>query len=454
MEHALIVANRTVPIASIVTPATMSIKSAAVYPFPVSMRYVPNLDFRSTAFLETMPNKATDDYRSGTGKFEGWTQRLFAYNGSSAAVAAAIKPIMANGELPLFTSPALNASWDVQFYGPVLQCSNMSQDDNIQLRKEWDLYTSCPRQLYTYLAWYGNTSGSHAPLPLQHTTNGSQESKDWYPAISYGGNCPHTYYRPFYAGSLAPPRQPQKPMDMYVATLQRHLQDGSNSIYGPGRELTYLRCELRNGTYDVAMSQIDGVQEVTIKAVLDDSLPPPLTVPEVATDWLHNNWYEFDRGLQYCSAQASDCIRNPSLLPRLAYQSIMDTFSSYLVGSIEMTTFGVAAALVDTQVLETVISTSNEVFDTYRPIFRWADSFGDGNSFQSYLSETLNLSQSEEWLGVVPKIPQGRRSGIPLATMLEKLFQNITVGLMGSPNLQYVSQITHHSSQTEGPASC
>lgn len=432
--YTLIVFARIVPIASIVTPATISIKSAAVFPPPVSMQHVSNLDFRSTAFLATLPGE-TNDIRYGSGKYREWAQRLYVYNGSSTAVAAAIKPIMANGELPQLPSPALNASWDVHFYGPCLKCSNMSQESKNNLGKEIDIYSGYMHQTYAYLAWYGNTSDASSLAPLKNSTNKSTGELGFEDRFRMNGSFVPMYFKPFHAGSLVLRNQTAKPMVLYVATMQY----GSSAYSVPdvdsgGRLTAYLRCELRNCTYDVAISQADGVQTVATSVTREDDLPPPYTVSQVASDWLHRNWYALDRGFQYCSAQASDCLRNPSLLPRLAYQSVMEVFSAYLAGSICYDQQASPFIGVYTQVAETAISGSNELFDAYEPLFDYDIEQGVG--LQSYISKMLNLSESVEFEGVIRNPSQGRRKGLLLATMLESLFQNVTVGLMASPQLQ------------------
>ena len=108
---------RLIPLAAIVTPATLSIQAAQVLPAPSSLQQVPSLAFDSLQFVDDMPSVQADNE----------TSLRFAYALPSQEVIEVVKAVAATGSILPIMPPSANASWTVDFYGPALECSNVTE---------------------------------------------------------------------------------------------------------------------------------------------------------------------------------------------------------------------------------------------------------------------------------------------------------------------------------------
>lgn len=108
------------PLAAIVTPATLSVISAPVAPPRTSNETVPNVGFVSLNYVDSM-TPANFQPQDG--------QNLpveYYYQGPSKAVEQVVQAVAAEGSRLTVVPPAPNATWTLDFPGPALQCQNVS----------------------------------------------------------------------------------------------------------------------------------------------------------------------------------------------------------------------------------------------------------------------------------------------------------------------------------------
>lgn len=115
------------PIASTVTPGTISVQSA----ISITSRYkaVPYLDFTSLDFTECMP--FSGQTADGTGV-------MFQYMGPSAHLTTISIPVLQQGSTLAITLPHVNASWNIAFSGPFLRCSQWVQCNSTAADSQFD----------------------------------------------------------------------------------------------------------------------------------------------------------------------------------------------------------------------------------------------------------------------------------------------------------------------------
>ena len=118
---------RLIPVASIVTPATLSVQLTAKV--SNSLHRVPNLDFRSLSFLGPMEDGVGGPSRHHTDPYP--------YSGPSQVVLEVTNAVMAQGQKLLIQPPvhAANASWKIDFVGPALKCHNLDPTQHLQIRQ-------------------------------------------------------------------------------------------------------------------------------------------------------------------------------------------------------------------------------------------------------------------------------------------------------------------------------
>lgn len=124
--------HKLIPTAAIIPPATLSIRTAAVDPALVVPLRVPNLDFRSLAFVADMPEINTTTMIMG---LPSTLMSGYAYHSPSQAVSNTSNAVMALGQILPITPPATNASWELDFYGPSLNCVNVSNETRLHFEQ-------------------------------------------------------------------------------------------------------------------------------------------------------------------------------------------------------------------------------------------------------------------------------------------------------------------------------
>lgn len=129
--------NRLIPLASVVTPATLSVIAA---PSPEShSRVMPSPGFKSLNSLDV----AVGNIHGGGGL----------YPGPSAVVTRIAQAVAAQGATLPIPAPALNASWELNFMGPSLECSEV--DDAFMGLLENKLEPIMAYGVSAYTIWHG-----------------------------------------------------------------------------------------------------------------------------------------------------------------------------------------------------------------------------------------------------------------------------------------------------------
>ena len=382
-----------IPIAAIVTPATLSIRTASISPPRVSSLRVPNLDFRNLNFLEDMPNTEA-------------TYSQYRYKGPSVAVRRIADAVLAEGKILPLTAPPINTSWSLQYFGPYLKCDDMSSvtrrlvEENIGdalriFRYHYDVRS------YNYLAWIPSATGNQTQgrgLPFH-------KSKELLN---------------FDSGSITSSLKlslvviPTELDRFSLYALPRNWSNGS----------TWLQCQIFNSTYDVHFSYMEGIQDIAAKVLYnttDHSVP--------ATDWVYDLVYNNrSKTNGRCSTTMQGCLYQPDIFQRLSYRAIFDAFTKSILGQLwfhpsQADPPGIIQRL-DSRIFETTLQNTPE-------LSKLVSGENDGNSLQ----EEFLLDSRPSWRGLSTKSPS-TAAKLPLRLALEQMFQNLTISLMSSKDLQ------------------
>ncbi|KEQ66144.1 uncharacterized protein M437DRAFT_72949 [Aureobasidium melanogenum CBS 110374] len=227
----LAIAIWLLPIASIFTPATLTVITASRTSYDLAD--VPSIDFNSQNFPWIVLNSdgCTYEYR-GT-SFE--VQRF-----ATAAVGqGAVLSINAPGNRP-------NVSYTQQFGGPVLQCSDVRDPlrgeilDNVNTTS-WD--DGIP---YAYLAW-SPTDTSSMPFQSGLQSNGQH------------------LLQPI---AIGPQHTPGAPEVLFVASLPSFRSPRMMNQMDPNwdyiAKATIVQCSLVNATYSAMYNWTNGVRDLTV----------------------------------------------------------------------------------------------------------------------------------------------------------------------------------------------
>jgi hypothetical protein len=97
--------SRLIPIASIFTPATLSVESKAMEPQPTHGYYVPTINFDTLSYVAGL----------GTIGHARWNPQDFTYEGPSQALKRITTAVGALGAVLPIDPPSSNSSWDMEF---------------------------------------------------------------------------------------------------------------------------------------------------------------------------------------------------------------------------------------------------------------------------------------------------------------------------------------------------
>jgi hypothetical protein len=189
-----------------------------------------------------------------------------------------------------------------------------------------------------------------------------------------------------------------------------------------------LRCDLYNSTYQADFDFVNGNQQVQVTVSDLENTPIP-TLPQV--EGLHSESSTHQRCdiLNINEVGPVGCTFDPSLLRIFSYQAVMDAFTQLLVGKVSMTQNSNYGFTFDsnTSVAATILTESPELAF-----------FGNPASLTSiswpYLQDVQTSWNNSLYLGL--SNTPATQAKLPLQDALEVMFQNITISLMSSPNLQ------------------
>lgn len=401
--------HRLVPIASVITPAALTVAVAGVNPVDSTMLRVPNVDFLSLNFANIQAELGS-----------------FAYLSPRYAVDKVAAATAAQGAILAIAPPAANSSWIVDFADPSIMCTDLQGSPLDAIKENIQKVAAIDRceTAFGYIAWtpsYLPTSVPGANYEL-YTLPFILSSNDTSYALNYE--------------SLGPlPRgingAASIPATFYAANFYNMTNKGGNGgascsgfkfDHNLLPNITVLQCQLYNASYHVSFLYKNGDQIIDITV---DENPYNSVTPILDLDMT------YAEGPLASYKNGSVTEYNTTEVKTLSYQSVMDSFGQIVVGTIwnSVNTLGSAVAS-NASVMSTVLGEAEEL--------AWLNGYPPK---QPDLVSTLQQAIAAErpgqmWNGL--DIVDDFQSATPFKVALETLFQNITVGLMSSKLLQYV----------------
>jgi hypothetical protein len=248
-----------IPIASIVTPATLAVVSKAMEPQPTPGYYVPTINFDTLSYVAGLGT-------AGNGRYD---PQKFTYEGPSQALKRMTVAVGALGTVLPIDPPSSNSSWTTEFHGPAIRCETLpaseikAVEQNI---REYIEYGSVCWNAPGYITWIGDLPYISS-LPMDD--NGSAIA-DAEPVVQPNGQPLSDANATFRLAVL-----PQLLTVYQMSDGQVHsaCSPGYDFLKSYGNDTSLmLQCQLVNSTYNVAFDYVNGNQTVTIQV--------PQTIPE------------------------------------------------------------------------------------------------------------------------------------------------------------------------------
>ena len=373
------------------TPATLSIQVSQVLPAPSFLQTVPTLAFESLQFVDdmvSMPDGDEDSLR-------------FAYTLPSQEVIEVVKAVAATGAILPITPPSANASWALDFDGPALKCSNISEPlrstikDNIMTAMN---ATSGNSQCvaYGYVSWLEG-------MPFRQSNGTGYEFNQ---RIFQGSSMPAILYLAAFPEAMKVQSHGTPP----AACLQN-----TGSLFEPEAGGVMLQCELASSKYHAAFHYENGLPSISVSSeAQDDDGAATQTIPSVN-----------------CTTSGSDdgsCDLSPAMMRTLSYQAIMDALT-YLVTGYVVASGNESIAYIQTQVISTPLAGTQDLQFIGQPLLEESDT-----SVAKPLQQNLLNWASTRDKGLV-KISSNRHAA-SLPETIQLLFQNSTISMMSQTQLR------------------
>lgn len=373
------------------TPATLSIQGAQVLPAPSSLQTVPSLAFDSLQFVDDMPSMPDGNEDS----------LRFAYTLPSQEVIEVVKAVAATGAILPITPPSSNASWTIDFDGPTLKCSNISEplrstiQSNIMSAMN---ATSGSSQCvaYGYVSWLEN-------LPFK-PSNGSRYI--FNQRIFQGSSMPAILYLAAFPEAMKVKSHGTPP----AACLQP-----TGSLFEPEAGAVMLQCELASSKYHAAFQFENGLPTINVSSDPQDDAPMQ-TVSSVNCTTLGSN--------------DGSCDLNSATMRTLSYQAIMDAFT-YLITGYVVASGDESIALIQSQVISTPLAGTKELQFIGQPLLEQ----GDTALAKPLQDNILNWAKTRDE-GLVKT--RSNVHALSLPETIRQLFQNATISMMSQTQLRWV----------------
>ena len=466
--------TRCVPIASVVTPATLSAENALDVSRPFSVQ-VPQFDFTSLDFVAAMPFH--------------YIYGIYNYSGPSQPVQNVAQAVASLGQLLPVIPPRSNSSWSQQFWGPSLQCHNVEGAEREAIWTNiWNSYwyTWKSTGTFVYLSWVpwsptqlqefsanatgfstGNTTGIDARLPFLTPNTGqrynassiflgpgqlynSSSSLTLDGASIYVSVLPQMFSTVVSNGDFVPELATPDMICKFKIQpngLNTTLHDcfprtnislANRRTFTPSTlfsDATLLRCDVVNASYTASFNYTNGDANITVSQnIPTDTAVINTTSLVVSTD---------TSGPHSCSSLLlpsenvdfkTNCTFEPSVARLLSYQGISSGFNQLLQGYIMTTESPYGSSFnVNTSMVQTILAGTEELA-----------------FMQTRLNMYTSRSASPGWAyqGLVRTSAPTTRG--PLKTTLEELFLNYTISLLTEPLLQYVMPVRGQSANAKG----
>ena len=428
---------RLLPIASIITPATLSV---GIDSPPPKLMNVPNVAFSSLNLAAPMPEYYTDEDM-------GETRFAFMYTGPSHTVQRITNAVAVQGSILPVAAPSVNSTWDLDFNGPSLHCNPVSSGFRHPVLANILNYTFVRSQNTMednctygpgYIAWHPGGMQPDTPmteyLPFNidylnsssgALNNDNSHGYPWNDMASVFLAIAPTLLSSTFAEDNDPPT---------MCRGKPWYQAGLATYYNTS---TVLRCDVHNSTYHTTFSFVNGVQEVAINKVTDVTDTPMITIGSVVAYLNSSNQTNMSLRPQACPPSDSvnyACVFDPSVLSTLSYQAVMHAFIDLVTGMISsgyeedvQPFFGST-----TQLSSTVLAEAPEL------VFLQSIQTPNQDRPRS-VQQRAALWEQQPFTGLV-NAAAATKATLPFQQALEQVFQNITISLMSAPDLQYV----HH----------
>ena len=393
-----------IPIASIITPAALTIAISPTIPVPSNITQVPNVDFLSLNF-------ANIDFESGGSALQ--------YSGPRNAVIKVVAATAAQGTILPISPPSPNSSWILEFTGPSIDCTALqgSALENIKENIQTVIAINNCEIDFGYIGWTPSYNGRNPELLT-------------IPFVLSENNASYTF-QDAYLGPLPTELSDLRgpiPATFYAATFPNMTDNGvalDLSCFdntNPLPNASVVQCVLYNTSYQASFSFINGEQTVDITKA---ETPYNIVIPYSTLEWDGNN------------AIFSNYLPNGTIIPNswnstivqtLSYQAVMESLGQVLVGLVYNSWPTGAIVYNSTSVMSTVLSESEQL--------AWLDSYpfpGDVTGPATF-KQLSDQNPGRYWNGI--DTMGSTQSTMPFKGLLESLFQNIVIGLMSSKLLQ------------------
>jgi len=378
---------RLLPVAPLITPSTLTIQSVLLKT-TASIR-TPRVDFTSMNFASISRNSSAPI----------WPDFQMSYLGPQFHVQKSVQGSLVSGAIMPIAPPGPNSTWSLDFLGPALSCKAMGNSESLRNYIITKLYSDLDFGETQYLSWVpANGSG----LPANVTSLRS---------ATVGGS-PLTLYvmvppEPWAPETISVTPEDSSPGSSQYDTTQRAYDRIEQSYYLNNTYL--LQCTLQNASYGATFSYINGVQNVTLSTL---------------GTW--NNVSYLD-GFTASAEESANASLNLTSVQTFAYQAVMDTFASMLVGSVkwgavvgsdgQVMTESTSMPITDTSMATTVLLQAREM-----------------TNVTQLLTSQSDLLATVQWVGT--SVYQDEPATQSMAELMEEMFCNVTISLMSNVALK------------------
>ncbi|KAK4890403.1 hypothetical protein LTR27_010931 [Elasticomyces elasticus] len=446
-----------IPLATIITPATLSVSTAPRKTFPSTN--VPHFDFTSLAFTKAM------EFWGGTPEtiVSGFWP-AFAWDAASQPVQNIASAVLMQGQILPIAPPTSNSSWILNFWGPALQCSAIdgAQRDAVWVGA-WNALPTIGISSSPFFTWIPPNDTQEPPYLTTDAWGGSGEFSTGGPATLYVATLPNMLKVAARKASVGIyPDKMSSGIECGYSRLSTVQQldeamicglnvTGSNftGSNGTGSRLpiirpsfafegaSLLRCNLVNASHTASFSYTNGIQDIKVSRNSTDRSSPLTMLGTVSL-------LENPGGDTRCSAslQQDDdseyqegswnftlpCSVNATVLQQLAYQSIFSAFVQNIQGGVAH--YGSGYLEFNTLIMTTVLAQTDEL----DPIRSYENPTAHSDLNHTSLQSVMHSSNGTAFRGLANDVPKGTRGSLKAA--LERAFENITMSLLSDPYLQ------------------
>ena len=344
---------------------------------------------------------------------------FFLYDSPQLDVQTIAQSASVGGDILSITPPFPNSSWHLDFDGPALDCHNIDQPSRNEIIENVQLNNNCSDgTVYGYLSWVrkaydweGQFHQMTVPdriVPFDKDT-GTLQTATLGPAYqySYDATAPLTLYVAVFPGMLK-----RTYVNMYFD--EDNCPQPSTFV----ANATIVECTLHNASYSGNFTFASGAQQA---------------VNFRRNRYLNNVTYLYKINSEYLNTAEAQ-MNVQSELMNLSYQAILDALGRVLVGAIGLAQSRVPGGVMstpivthglnmtDTTVMSTVIGSASEL---------------------AFLSSYIQDNGPVDPVGGLSKTVRSiARKSLP--EIIEEVFENITLSMMSSDALQYVSRYYTH----------